>query len=119
MRYHLAYDGFSNTSVEKIPGGTEWLKMIQSFPEATRHLKVHDRHMVEVSEHDHELSERYRDELEAFAAANAVTPVQLRERVDHLAALGATRIMGWTIRPDWERGLRSFAPILGPGPTGK
>lgn len=86
--------------------------MIRSFPEATRHLQVHDRHTVEVNSHDFEFSERHRDVLEAFAVANAVTPAQLRERVEHLATLGATRVMPWTIRPDWERGLRSFAPIL-------
>jgi 5,10-methylenetetrahydromethanopterin reductase len=112
MRYHLAYDGFVNIAVEKLPGGAEWLEMIRSFPEPTRHLRVHDRHMVEVSAHDHAFSERHRDALEAFAVANAITPEQLRARVDELAALGATRVMGWTIRPDWERGLRSFAPIL-------
>ena len=112
MSYHLAYDGFSNRAVEELPGGDDWLEMIRSFPEATRHLRVHDRHTVEVSAHDHEFSERYRDVLEAFAVANAITPAQLRDRVEHLAALGATRVMGWNIRPDWERGLRSFAPIL-------
>ena len=112
MRYHLAYDGFADIAVETLPGGGEWLEMIRSFPEETRHLKVHDRHMVEVSEHDRQLSERHRDDLVAFATANAVTPAELRQRVDRLAALGATRLMTWGIRPDWERGLRSFAPIL-------
>ncbi len=112
MRYHLAYDGFSNTAVEHLPGGADWLETIRSFPDATRHLHVHDRHMVQVSEHDYQFSQRHRDELEAFAVANAITPVQLHERVERLEALGATRVMGWTIRPDWERGLRTFAPIL-------
>ncbi|MFN0091648.1 MAG: LLM class flavin-dependent oxidoreductase [Acidimicrobiales bacterium] len=112
LRYHLAYDGFASFPVERLPGGAEWLEMIRRFPEATRHLKVHDRHTVAVSEHDHEFSERHRGELEAFAAANALTPDRLAERVDALAALGATRVMGPTMRPDWERGLRSFASIL-------
>ncbi len=112
MRYHLAYDGFSTTAVEHLPGGADWLEMIRSFPDATRHLQVHDRHMVQVSEHDYEFSQRHRAELEAFAIANAITPAQLHERVERLAALGATRVMVWTIRPDWERGLRTFAPIL-------
>jgi 5,10-methylenetetrahydromethanopterin reductase len=112
LRYHLAYDGFSKAGVEQLVGGAEWLEMIERFPEATRHMKVHDRHMVDVSEHDYEFSELYRDELEAFAVASALTPAQLRDRVAGLGELGATRVMGWTIRPDWERGLNSFAPIL-------
>ena len=112
LRYHLSYDGFSATALEQIPGGSDWLDTIRAFPEATRHLKVHDRHTVEVSQHDHEVSERHRPELEAFGAAMALTPDQLRARVDELAAMGATRVMGPNIRPDWERGLRSLAPIL-------
>jgi 5,10-methylenetetrahydromethanopterin reductase len=112
MRYHLAYDGFANIAVESLPGGAEWLDMIRGFPEKTRHLRVHDRHTVEVNAHDHALSERYPDELAAFAAANALTADQLRARVEELAALGATRVLPTSIRPDWERGLRSFAPIL-------
>ncbi|MAG33523.1 MAG: 5,10-methylene tetrahydromethanopterin reductase [Deltaproteobacteria bacterium] len=113
LRYHLAYDGFSSASVESLPHGDAWLEMIERTPEATRHLKVHDRHLVEVNEHDHEFSERYRDELEAFARTAAIPPSELSDRVERLTALGATRAMTWTIRPDWERGLRSFQPVLG------
>jgi len=112
LRYHLSYDGFSSTALEQIPGGSDWLATIRAFPQSTRHLKVHDRHTVAVSKHDHEVSERHRPDLEAFATAIAVTPDQLRARLDQLAGMGATRVMGPSIRPDWERGLRSFAPIL-------
>jgi 5,10-methylenetetrahydromethanopterin reductase len=113
LRYHLAFDGFMATAVEQLPGGRDWLDMIRAFPEATRHLKVHDRHTVEVSQHDFVFSERHRDELEAFAVAHAIPSHQLPERRDQFAALGVTRLMGWCTRPDWERGLRAFAPILG------
>ena len=74
--------------------------------------RVDDRHTVEVNAHDYAFSERHRAELEAFARSSAVTPTQLRERREGMAALGATRAMVWPIRPDWERGLRSFAPLL-------
>ena len=113
LQYHLAYDGFSSSAVERLPHGDDWLAMINDFPEATRHLRVHDRHVVEVNAHDHAFSERHRDELEAFARSIVLTPSQLRERVEGLAKRGAYRVMGWVIRPDWERGLRSFAPVLG------
>jgi len=113
LQYHLAYDGFSSTALQSLTHGDDWLAMIERFPAATRHLKVHDRHVVEVSDHDRAFSERHRDTLEAFAAAIAIPPSQLRERAEGLAARGATRIMTWTILPDWERGLRSFEPLLG------
>ncbi len=113
LQYHLAYDGFSPNGVQDLPHGADWLQTIERFPEATRHLRVHDRHVVEVNEHDHAFSERHRDELEAFARSVAMSPTQLRERVAGLAELGAARAVVWTILPDWERGLRSFAPVLG------
>jgi 5,10-methylenetetrahydromethanopterin reductase len=112
MGYHIAYDGYINAVVEEMPGGPEWLEMIREFPEPTRHLRVHDAHMAHVNAHDYEFSERHRDKLEPFAAALAATPEQLRAQVDHLASLGATRAITLSIRPDWERGLHSFAPIL-------
>ena len=62
--------------------------------------------------HDHAFTERHRGELEAFAQASAVTPAQLREQVENLGSMGATRAMVLPIWPDWERGLRSFAPLL-------
>ena len=113
LQYHLAYDGFSSTGVKSLPHGDDWLRTIERFPVSTRHLRVHDRHIVEVNEHDYAFSERHRDELEAFARSIAVSPTQLRERAAELVALGATRTVVWSILPDWERGLRSFAPVLG------
>jgi 5,10-methylenetetrahydromethanopterin reductase len=113
LQYHLAYDGFSPETVRTLPHGDDWLRMIERFPEATRHLRIHARHVVEVNAHDYAFSERHRDELEAFADSVASSPAQLCERADDLAALGAKRLLVWAVLPDWERGLRSFAPLLG------
>jgi 5,10-methylenetetrahydromethanopterin reductase len=113
LQYHLAYDGFSSEDVRNLPHGDDWLRTIERFPEATRHLRIHDRHVVEVNAHDYAFSERHRDELEAFARSVALSPTRLCERADELAALGATQVMVWPVLPDWERGLRSFAPVLG------
>ena len=112
LQYHLAYDGFSSEAVQSLPHGDDWLRTIERFPESTRHLRVHDRHVVEVNEHDHAFSERHRDELEAFANNVAMSPTELHAGLSGAAARGATRVMVWTILPDWERGLRSFAPVL-------
>lgn len=113
LQYHLKYDGFSSNAVQDLPHGDDWLETIERFRDSTRHLRVHDRHLVEVNQHDHAFSERHRDELEAFASRTAMSPTQMRERLGEAEALGATRVMVWTILPDWERGLRSFASVLG------
>ena len=113
LQYHLAYDGFSPEAVQSLPHGDDWLRTVERFPESTRHLRVHDRHVVEVNEHDRAFSERHRDELEAFANNITASPTQLREGLHRAAAQGATRVMVWCVLPDWEGGLRSFAPLLG------
>ena len=115
MQYHLAYEGYTGTGVETLPYGDDWLRTIEAFPAATRHLHVHDRHMVEVSQHDRAFSERHRDALEDFARAWALTPELARERLRALESLGATRVMAGQAFPDWERGLRAFASAVGLG----
>jgi 5,10-methylenetetrahydromethanopterin reductase len=113
LQYHLAYDGFSGSEarVQQLPHGEEWLEMIERFPARTRHLHVHDQHMVGVNAHDHAFSERHRAELEEFASALALTPERFAAQVARYEALGATRVVGGHALPDWERGLRAFAVL--------
>ena len=42
--YHGAYE--LNADIAQLPGGEEWLAVIEGAPEGERHLAVHDQHMV-------------------------------------------------------------------------
>jgi 5,10-methylenetetrahydromethanopterin reductase len=114
LQYHLAYDGYHNPplAAEALPHGAEWLAMIERFPAETRHLHVHDRHMVELSAHDRAFVERYPDAVAQIAAAAALSPEALRAQAQSLAALGATRIGCGVAFADWERDMERYAAAL-------
>jgi hypothetical protein len=86
--------------------------MIEAFPPETRHLHVHDRHMVELSAHDRAFVERHPDAVAEIAAAAAMTSDQLCEAAQALAARGATRISCGVAFADWERDMERYAAVL-------
>ncbi len=99
---HALYE-WSPDALAGIPGGVEWKAMIEGVPEATRHLAVHDGHLVEVNDHDRPF---IGPEL---LAGSAFTPEQLRERLDLMADQGVTEIVYQPAGPDIERELRVYA----------
>jgi len=77
--------------------------MIEEVPEATRHLAVHDLHLVGISDHD-------RPFLSAELMGNvAFTPAQVRERLDRFAEQGVTEVVYQPAGPDIPRELARFA----------
>src|SRR4051812_19187727 len=78
---HALYE-WAPDALAGVPGGAEWKAMIEEVPVATRHLAVHDRHLVGVSDHDRPF---LGPEL---LAAVAFTPGQMGERLDRFAAQG-------------------------------
>lgn len=118
LQYHLAHDGFHHGQfpVDQLPHGAEWHAIIESFPAETRHLHLHDHHMVGTSPHDGAFLDRHPDAVTDFARAATLTREQLRERVDSLAALGATRINCGGPTVGWEQDMRLLAGGLGLSP---
>jgi 5,10-methylenetetrahydromethanopterin reductase len=115
LQYHLAYDGFHNgpNSVEQMPYGEDWLRALDAFAPEERHLHVHEGHAVAVSALDAAFVERHPDALADFAASAACTPAQMRERIEAVAALGATRVTcGGISFADWERDMARCAKTL-------
>jgi 5,10-methylenetetrahydromethanopterin reductase len=86
-----------------VPRGQEWRAMIEAMPEATRHLAVHDLHLVGVSDHDRPF---IGPEL---LAGVAFTPAQVRDRLDGFAAQGVTEVVYQPAGPDIGRELTMFA----------
>lgn len=116
LGYHLSSEGFSNPPLplERLPYGADWRESLEQYPIQLRHLVVHDRHTVGVNAHDAAFIDRHPDALAAFGEMVAVTPAQLRERIDAIAAMGATQT---TLTPyfdtDWDSALRSYARAVG------
>ncbi|MCA9511943.1 MAG: LLM class flavin-dependent oxidoreductase, partial [Myxococcales bacterium] len=100
--YHGAYEA-GGAGVDQLPGGKGWREEIEAFPEAERHLRIHEGHVTDLTERDRRhLSP---DLGAAFLVGEAR---QVRERLDGLAAAGATELMYVPIG-DVERELRAMA----------
>jgi 5,10-methylenetetrahydromethanopterin reductase len=120
LQYHFAYDGFFNgpSAVENLPYGADWLRLLEAHPKEVRHLHVHDRHTVYVNALDDAFVAQHPDALADYAAGEACTPQQLRDRVAFIASKGATRVRCRSFA-DWERDMVRWAAALGLRPRGK
>jgi 5,10-methylenetetrahydromethanopterin reductase len=107
-----AYHGFyewSPDGVEGLPGGEEWRQRIEAVPERTRHLALHEGHMVFVNERD-------RPALtgEMIAAMTFTgTAEDLAERMAPMEQAGATELVLQPSGPDVPGELRKFADMAG------
>jgi 5,10-methylenetetrahydromethanopterin reductase len=91
--------------LDRIPEGEAWKKAYDQVPQRTRHLEMHDGHLVGVNERDRayitgELLSTY---------GMAMDRAAWRDRVQTLAATGATEIAYQPAGPDIPRELEAFA----------
>ena len=104
--YHGTYE-IDPAAVDVLPGGPEWRAAIERVPAASRHLAVHEDHLVRVCERDAPLLDG-----DALASFTWTAPASgLRERLDALEASGATEILYAPMGPDIPRELRAFAAM--------
>ncbi len=104
--YHGLYQ-WSPVGVEGMPGGTEWRAKIEAIPQRTRHLALHEGHMVYVTERD-------RDVVTGQMIAELTftgTVEELAERLASLEASGATEVVLQPGGRDVARELNAFAAM--------
>jgi 5,10-methylenetetrahydromethanopterin reductase len=107
MLYHAAYERGPD-SVDALPGGRAWRLEIESLREETRHLQVHDAHLVGLTA----LDRRHLDPaLMAFSFTG--TRAELRKRFAELEAQGVTELVYSPMGPDVPRELRAMAEVAG------
>jgi 5,10-methylenetetrahydromethanopterin reductase len=104
VAYHAAYE---RGQVEVLPGGAQWREQIERQPERSRHLAIHDGHLVAPNPIDRavltgETVQRLGNALDAAA---------WRERLARFAAGGTTEIAYQPAGPDIERELTAFARV--------
>jgi 5,10-methylenetetrahydromethanopterin reductase len=108
---HAAYEFYGRDAVSSVPGGAEWLKMVDEWPEAERHLGVHAGHLIDLNEAD----------LAAWAVTEGTllpsttvtgTPEEVKARIDDLGAKGVTEVVFQPCGPDTRRELETmFAAV--------
>ncbi len=86
-----------------------WAEGIEAIDERTRHLAVHDRHLISVTERDRPYITG--DLIRAFTYTG--TASEIAEKVATAAAAGVTEIAFQPAGPDIPRELRAFAAAAG------
>jgi 5,10-methylenetetrahydromethanopterin reductase len=107
LAYHGAYEFGGPDAVRTLPGGPEWMDVVEKTPQDRRHLAVHIGHCVEINEAD-----RAAWNAGGHAMLEDVTisgtPARVRERLDELAAGGVTEIVFQPCGPDIAGELERF-----------
>ena len=106
--YHGAYQAGGAAAVDQLPGGAAWRAEVERYPEASRHLYVHEGHV-------YELTERDRRHIHPALGATTFTgtPEQLRERAAAYEAQGVAEIVYAPIGPDVPGELRAMRKAIG------
>lgn len=103
VAFHGMYEA-DPAMVEGLPGGTEWRKEIEQEPEATRHLRVHEGHFVELSDSDRPYVTGELIQQLTWTASAA----ELRARIRQVGDTGVTELLYAPMGPDVSRELRIF-----------
>jgi 5,10-methylenetetrahydromethanopterin reductase len=107
LAYHGAYEFGGPTAVRALPGGGEWMDVVERTAGEQRHLAVHSGHCVELSEAD-----RAAWDAGGHAMLRDVTMSgtrdQIRRRLDEAAAQGVTEIVFQPCGPDTRAELERF-----------
>lgn len=111
VMFHGMYEAGGAAAIDGMPGGAEWRRALESIPDEVRHLALHEDHLVGVSERDRCLLDG--DRLRALTLTG--TASEVRQRLEGLAAGGATEIVYAPMGPDVPRELRAFAKAAGAG----
>lgn len=106
---HGMVESGSSAIIETLPGGAEWLAVLDEVPEDRRHLTLHEDHMLRVTERDAPLVSG--DLLQAFTWTG--TAAEVKAKADAFAAGGGTEVMYAPHGPDIARELATFQAALG------
>ena len=107
LAYHGAYEFGGPDAVRALPGGAEWMEVVERAPRDERHLAVHTGHCVELGEADRAAWEAGGHVLLKDVTMSG-TRDELRRRLDEVAARGVTEVVFQPCGPDPRRELERF-----------
>ncbi|QPP07372.1 LLM class flavin-dependent oxidoreductase [Streptomyces bathyalis] len=110
LAYHGAYEFGGPSAVRELPGGAEWMDVVERTPEKQRHLAVHEGHCVELNAAD-EAAWKAGGHQMLHDVTVSGTRDQIRRRLDEFAEKGVTEIVfqpcGSDTRTELERFLEA------------
>ncbi len=110
LSLHGAMEFGGPDAVRKLPGGEQWLEVVERRPEGERHLAVHSQHCVGLNDADNA----------AWDAGGNVTlrdvtvsgdRAQVRDKLEQLSAAGITEIVYQPCGPEIDRELERFYDV--------
>lgn len=107
LAYHGAYEFGGPSAVRELPGGAEWMDVVERTPEKQRHLAVHEGHCVELNAAD-EAAWKAGGHQMLHDVTVSGTRDQIRRRLDEFAEKGVTEIVFQPCGPDTRSELERF-----------
>jgi 5,10-methylenetetrahydromethanopterin reductase len=103
---HGTYEWGGAAAVDGFPGGQAWREAIESLPEPTRHLAVHEGHLVALNDRDRRAIAELAPLMTSFGVSGTAGAV--REKLSGFAESGVTEVAYQPSGPDIPRELRAF-----------
>jgi 5,10-methylenetetrahydromethanopterin reductase len=110
LAYHGAYEFGGPEAVRELPGGAEWLAVVDRAPAVERHLSVHSGHCVELNEADQAAWDAGGHAILRDVTLSG-TAGQLRDQLADLTARGVTEIVFQPCGPDVKTELERFLEV--------
>jgi 5,10-methylenetetrahydromethanopterin reductase len=106
VRFHALYE---RGGVEALPGGAAWRSRVEALPARSRHLAVHEGHLVALNDLDRPVITGAL--LQQFGLA--LPSAEFHDRLARWGQDGITEVAYQPAGPDIPRELRAFAAMAG------
>lgn len=107
LSLHGAYEFGGPDAVRELPGGEQWMKVVESSPPGEQHLAVHAQHCVGLNQADQAAWEAG-GHVTLRDVTLSGTRAEVRDKVAELGELGVSEIVIQPCGPDTERELERF-----------
>jgi 5,10-methylenetetrahydromethanopterin reductase len=107
--YHGIYEAGGAAAIDGMPGGPQWRAALEAVPARTRHLALHELHLVGVNDRDRSILSGEMVRALTWTGSAA----EIGGRLAAAAAAGTTEILYAPMGPDVARELTAFAAAAG------
>jgi 5,10-methylenetetrahydromethanopterin reductase len=107
LAYRGAYEFGGPEAVRGLPGGAEWMEVVEKTPQERRHIAVHAGHCVHLNEADQAAWDAGGHATLQDATISG-TRDRVRRRLDELASHGVTELVFQPCGPDTRGELERF-----------
>ena len=107
LAYHGAYEFGGPEAVRELPGGAEWMDVVEQTPPEQRHLAVHGAHCVGLNQADRAAWDAGGHTMLRDVTLSG-TRAEIRRRLDEAGQQGVTEIVFQPCGPDPRAELERF-----------